>query len=266
MDGVVTRETVVRLTCFGAVFVIMALWEVLAPCRVGILPRGRRWPGNLGILLVDVALVRLLMPLLAVEMAVLSVRNEWGLFNAVGVPGWLAFMVSFLALDLLVYGQHVMFHKVPWFWRLHRMHHTDTGFDVTTGLRFHPLEILLSMLLKIAAVGLLGAPVLAVLIFEVVLNATALFNHGNVRLPAALEPWIRACLVTPDMHRVHHSIHPDEFNSNFGFNLSWWDRLFGTWTDQPRDGHRQMMIGLEQFRDHRSVEVHWLLAQPFLKS
>jgi sterol desaturase/sphingolipid hydroxylase (fatty acid hydroxylase superfamily) len=180
------------------------------------------------------------------------------------VPFWAAFIASLLLLDLSIYAQHVVFHKVPILWRLHRMHHTDLDFDVTTALRFHPLEIVLSMLVKLAVVGLLGAPAVAVLVFEVLLNATAMFIHGNVGLPPRFDRALRRLVVTPDMHRVHHSIRREETDSNFGFNLSWWDRLFGTYRDQPRDGHAGMTIGLEYFRDWRATRLDGLLMQPFL--
>ncbi|MDZ7736662.1 MAG: sterol desaturase family protein [Gammaproteobacteria bacterium] len=179
---------------------------------------------------------------------------------------WLAVVVSFLALDLLIYGQHIAFHKIPWLWRLHRVHHTDTAIDATTGVRFHPIEIVLSMLLKMLGVALLGAPVLAVILFEVVLNATSLFNHANINLPLDIDRWLRRVVVTPDMHRVHHSVVRRETDSNFGFNLPWWDRLFGTYRAQPQAGHLQMRIGLDIFRDRRSRWLHWLLLQPFMKT
>jgi sterol desaturase/sphingolipid hydroxylase (fatty acid hydroxylase superfamily) len=186
----------------------------------------------------------------------------WGLFNIVEAPFWLAFAASFLALDLAIYLQHVMFHAVPALWRLHRMHHADLEFDVTTGLRFHPVEILLSMGIKLAAVMALGPPAIAVLVFEVLLNATAMFNHGNVCLPTAMDRVLRWVVVTPDMHRVHHSILPSETNSNFGFNLPWWDRLLGTYRAQPRDGHEGMTIGIEQFRTRRDLRFDRMLIQP----
>jgi sterol desaturase/sphingolipid hydroxylase (fatty acid hydroxylase superfamily) len=212
---------------------------------------------------VDTVLLRLAFPLLAVGLAALAARQGWGLLNRGTLPAWLAFGLAVLALDLTIYLQHVMFHAVPALWRLHRMHHTDLDFDVTTGLRFHPIEIALSMGIKLAAVTVLGPPPAAVLVFEVLLNGTALFNHGNIRLPLALDRVLRLLLVTPDMHRVHHSIFPSETNSNFGFNLPWWDRLCGTYRAQPRDGHDAMTIGIDQFREPRELWLHRLLVQPF---
>jgi sterol desaturase/sphingolipid hydroxylase (fatty acid hydroxylase superfamily) len=223
-----------------------------------------RWTNNLGVVVVDMIVLRLSFPILAVGLALLAQERGWGLLNAFDVPLWLAFAVSVLTLDLAIYLQHVMFHAVPALWRLHRMHHADLEFDVTTGLRFHPVEILLSMGIKLAVVAVLGPPAVAVLVFEVLLNATAMFNHSNVRLPLGLDRVLRWIVVTPDMHRVHHSIHPSETNSNFGFNLPWWDRLLGTYRAQPRQGHEAMTIGIEQFRTPRDLWLDRMLIQPLL--
>jgi sterol desaturase/sphingolipid hydroxylase (fatty acid hydroxylase superfamily) len=187
----------------------------------------------------------------------------WGLFNLMAVPAWVGVVSSVVVLDLAIYLQHVLFHAVPVLWRLHRMHHADLEFDVSTGLRFHPLEILLSMLIKFTVIVALGAPAVAVLIFEVLLNATSMFNHGNVRIPTSLDRTLRWIVVTPDMHRVHHSILSRETNSNFGFNLPWWDRLFGTYWAQPTAGHDGMTIGIEQFREPRELGLDRMLLQPF---
>ncbi|MDQ2695878.1 MAG: sterol desaturase family protein [Pseudomonadota bacterium] len=263
MNSLLEHETAVRLGAFAGVLLAMAAWELWRPRR----PRHvrlRRWLANLGIVAVDVAALRLLVPVLAVAMALEAGARGWGLLNVLDTPWWLAVVLSLLLFDLAIYVQHVVFHKVPLLWRLHRMHHTDTDIDVTTGVRFHPLEIVLSMFIKLAVVVLLGTPAVAVLLFEVILNATALFNHSNVGLPESADRWLRWVVVTPDMHRVHHSIHRDETDSNFGFNLPWWDRIFGTYRAQPRDGHLGMTIGLSIFRDRRSLDLHWLLLQPFL--
>jgi sterol desaturase/sphingolipid hydroxylase (fatty acid hydroxylase superfamily) len=202
------------------------------------------------------------LPVLAVGFALLAEARGWGLLNAFEVAFALALPVSLLALDLAIYLQHVLFHAVPALWRLHRVHHADLEFDVTTGLRFHPIEILLSMGIKLAVVAALGPPAIAVLVFEVLLNATSMFNHGNVRIALGLDRILRWIVVTPDMHRVHHSIHANETNSNFGFNLPWWDRLLGTYRAQPRDGHEGMTIGIEQFRTPRELWLDRLLIQP----
>jgi len=264
MTDLLNHEPTIRLICFLVVLLAMMLWEWRLPRRTPSLPRTRRWPANLGIVVVDSVVLRLVFPVLAVGAAKVAEANGWGLFHWLNAPLGLAFIASLLLLDLAIYAQHVAFHKVPALWRLHRMHHTDLDFDVTTALRFHPLEIVLSMLIKLAVVVLLGAPPVAVMLFEVILNATAMFNHGNVRLPLKLDRALRLALVTPDMHRVHHSIRPEETDSNFGFNLTWWDRLFDTYRDQPRDGHTGMTIGLEYFRDWRATALYGLLTQPFL--
>jgi sterol desaturase/sphingolipid hydroxylase (fatty acid hydroxylase superfamily) len=259
----INPEAAIRLSVFIGVFAIMALWEVAAPRRPLTVSKGLRWYANIGIVVVNTLVARIVMPVLPIGMAEIAADRGWGLFNMVGAPAWLAVVVSFVLLDLMIYGQHVLVHKVPLLWRLHRMHHADLDFDVTTGARFHPLEILFSFVLKIAAVALLGAPALAVLIFEVVLNATAMFNHGNVRLPAAIDRVLRLFVVTPEMHRVHHSIKRYETDSNYGFNLPWWDRLFGTYRAQPADGHTDMTIGLPFFREPREEHLHRMLLQPF---
>ena len=259
---VIAAEPALRLGFFLGILVIMALWEVLAPRRLQTIGRWRRWPNNLGVVLIDTLLVRLLFPLAGVGMALLAAQNEWGLFNLLPVPTWLAVPAAVLLLDLIIYGQHVTFHAVPLLWRLHRMHHADLEFDVTTGLRFHPGEILFSMLIKLAAVALLGAAPPAVLIFEILLNVTSLFNHGNVRLPSGLDRILRLIVVTPDMHRVHHSIDRRETDSNFGFNVPWWDRLFGTYRAQPALGHDRMTIGIPAFRDPRELRLDRMLLQP----
>lgn len=261
-DTLLANEPTIRLGLLLGVLVAMAAWEVVAPRRRREIPRLIRWTNNLGVVAVDTILVRLAFPLVAVALAALAAERGWGLFNVLDVPLSLAFIVSVLALDLAIYLQHVMFHAVPALWRLHRMHHADLEFDVSTGLRFHPLEILLSMGLKLAVVATLGPPAVAVLVFEVLLTATSMFNHANVRIPKRIDRVLRLLVVTPDMHRVHHSIHPAETNSNFGFNLPWWDRMLGTYRPQPREGHEGMTIGIEQFRTRRDLWLDRMLIQP----
>jgi sterol desaturase/sphingolipid hydroxylase (fatty acid hydroxylase superfamily) len=258
-----TIEIAIRIFAFAAVFAAMALWELWRPCRTLAAGRKPRWPSNLGILVVNVLAVRLVVPTAAVGAAVYAAGNGLGLINLLGLRLSVASLVGFLALDLAIYLQHVLFHKVPVLWRLHRMHHADLDVDVTTGLRFHPFEILISMLIKIAVIVAVGIPALAVLLFEVVLNATSMFNHGNVTMPHWLDRAIRFVLVTPDMHRVHHSVLRHETDSNFGFNLPWWDRLFGTYRAEPEAGHTGMTIGLPAFRDRRELRLDRLLTQPF---
>ncbi len=263
-DSVLAHEPIVRGAIFLAVLLGMAVWELSAPRRRGEIPRLLRWSNNIALVVIDTILLRVTFPVLAVGAAVLAEERGWGLFHALEVPVLLAGVLGFLALDLAIYLQHVLFHAVPVLWRLHRMHHADLEFDVSTGLRFHPVEILLSMGIKLGVVAALGPPALAVLVFEVVLNATSLFNHSNVRLGGA-DRIVRLFVVTPDMHRVHHSVRPSETNRNFGFNLPWWDRLFGTYTAQPRDGHEGMTIGLGEFRTRRDLWLDRMLLQPFRK-
>jgi sterol desaturase/sphingolipid hydroxylase (fatty acid hydroxylase superfamily) len=258
-----THEAAIRLGAFIAVFTAMALWEAVAPRRARSYSRLRRWPSNLSIVALNTVLIRVLLPATAVSLALAGEKRGWGLLNHLPVPGWMAVVASVVVLDLAIYFQHVMFHAVPALWRVHRMHHADLDFDVTTGARFHPIEIVLSMVIKFGAVVALGPPALGVLVFEVLLNATSMFNHGNVRIPVPLDRYLRWLLVTPDMHRVHHSIVVNETNSNFGFNLSWWDRLLGTYRAQPGVGHEGMTIGIEQFRQARELWLDRMLLQPF---
>lgn len=256
-------EPRLRLATFIGVLAVMVLWETLAPYRLRQQPRFMRWSGNLGILVLGTVLVRLLIPFAPVGAAALAATRGWGLFNILQVPAWTAFAISFLALDLVIYAQHRVMHRLPLLWRLHRMHHTDLELDATTGLRFHPFEITFSLALKIAAILALGAPPVAVMVFEIVLNASSLFNHGNVRMPANLEAALRLMIVTPLMHRVHHSAAPMETDSNFGFNFSWWDRLFASYRAAPAAGYEHMTIGLAAFRDPTDNRLDRLLAQPF---
>ncbi len=258
-----THESEIRLGAFAGIFAAMALWELLAPRRAQAIGRIKRWPSNVGVVVLDTVLVRLVFPTAAIGIALLAEARGWGLFDALKAPTSLAVIASVVLLDLAIYLQHALFHAVPVLWRLHRMHHADLEFDVTTGARFHPLEILLSMAIKLGVVAALGTPAVAVLIFEVLLNATSMFNHGNVNLPQRFDRVLRWLVVTPDMHRVHHSAVPRETNSNFGFNLPWWDRLCGTYRAQPAAGHEAMTIGLEQFRDPRELRLDRMLLQPF---
>lgn len=261
-DLLLTNEATIRLAIFLGILVAMAIWEVAAPRRRIEIPRVIRWTNNLGVVVIDTILVRLTYPIVAVGLALTAQENGWGLFNIFEAPTWVAVLASIIILDLAIYLQHVMFHAVPALWRLHRMHHADQAIDVTTGLRFHPIEILMSMGVKLAVVLALGPPAVAVLVFEVILNATAMFNHSNVRIPLNIDRILRLFVVTPDMHRVHHSIDRAETDSNYGFNLPWWDRLLGTYTAQPRKGHEDMTIGIEQFRTVRDQWLDKMLIQP----
>ncbi|MGD8910284.1 MAG: sterol desaturase family protein [Chromatiales bacterium] len=263
-DWLLANEIGLRLGFFIGIFALMALWEIIAPCRALSVSKAGRWFNNIGLVVLNSLLLRLLFPAAAVGLAALAQEQGWGVLNTLDIPLLPAAVISVIAMDFVIYLQHVMVHAVPVFWRLHRVHHADLDYDVTTGARFHPIEIILSMLIKFAAILVLGPPVVAVLIFEVLLNATAMFNHGNVRLPVALDRVLRWFVVTPDMHRVHHSVEDDEANSNFGFNLPWWDRLLGTYRDQPRSGHQDMIIGIHHYRDPKQVErLPGMLALPF---
>jgi len=256
------NEASIRLGVFIGVITAMALWEAVTPRRQRSYSRLTRWPSNLAIVALNTALLRILLPATAVSLAVLGAQRGWGLLNNLPLPWWSTVIGSVVLLDLAIYLQHVMFHAVPAFWRFHRMHHADLDFDVTTGARFHPIEIILSMLIKLGVVAALGASAPGVLSFEVLLNATSMFNHGNVRISVGLDGWLRWLVVTPDMHRVHHSVVVGETNSNFGFNLPWWDRLLGTYRDQPGAGHQGMTIGIEQFRQARELWLDRMLLQP----
>ena len=258
-------EPSIRLAAFFGIFALMAIWEAAAPRRARLYPRRVRWVANLGLVVLDSVVLRLAFPMAAVAFAMLAAERGWGLLNAFALPGWAALLLAVVALDLAIYLQHVMFHAVPALWRLHRVHHADPDFDVTTGARFHPIEIVLSMLIKFAVIAVLGAPAAAVLVFEVLLNATSMFNHANLRLPAGVDRILRLLLVTPDMHRVHHSMEVAEANSNFGFNLPWWDRLFGTYRAAARLPQERMAIGVQGLSgDERCVRLPGLLALPFV--
>ncbi|MBT5013854.1 MAG: sterol desaturase family protein [Rhodospirillaceae bacterium] len=264
LDLLLDNEPTVRLSVFLGVFALIAIWEAASPRRERGYSRWLRWTSNLGIVAVNTVVIRLLFPIAAVGMAVATADSGWGLLNIIDLPVWLEILIAVVLLDMVIYLQHVMVHAVPVLWRLHRMHHADLDYDVTTGARFHPIEIILSMAIKLATVSVLGASPAAVIIFEVLLNATAMFNHGNLRLPLAIDQAIRVLIVTPDMHRVHHSVIPAETNSNFGFNLSIWDRLFGTYCAQPSMGHDDMTLGIEDFRTAADMRLDKMLMQPFV--
>lgn len=264
-DWILAHEPALRLTAFAGVLVLLLIAEVLWPRRAAPMRRRLRWGANLPMVAVDTLFVRVLIPLGATGVALWAQGRGVGLLHQVQWPLAAEAMLAFLAFDCLIYWQHRIFHQVPLLWRLHRMHHSDIEFDATTAVRFHPVEILLSMLIKMGAVLVLGAPAIAVIAFEIALNATAMFNHANLRLPLDLDRVLRRLVVTPDMHRVHHSTHRREHNSNYGFNLPWWDHLFRSYTDQPAEGHTQMVIGLNQFREAAGQRLLPLLAQPFQK-
>lgn len=264
-EFLLTNEIEIRMAFFFGMLVLIGLWELAAPKRALTVSKVVRWTNNLGLVLLNSFLIRLIFPAAAIGVAKLASEQGWGLFNYYDVPFWLAVVVAVIIMDFVIYVQHVMVHSIPVLWRLHRVHHADLDYDVTTGSRFHPLEIILSMIIKFATILLLGPSIVAVIIFEIMLNATAMFNHGNIGLPKKLDKVIRWFLVTPDMHRVHHSTEDDEANSNFGFSLTWWDRLLGTYREEPRGGQIGMTIGINKFRDPK--QVSWLpgmLVLPFV--
>lgn len=256
-------EAGIRLAGFFGVLLIMALWERMAPRKQRVDILGRRWKDNLGLVAADTLIVRLLIPVLPVSLAFAAAENGWGLLNYINLSPPASWLITVIVLDFIIYIQHVLFHVLPLLWRLHKVHHSDLDIDVTTGIRFHPVEILISMGIKLTAVAAFGFPAGAVLLFEVLLNATSLFNHANAYIPRGLDRIIRLLIVTPDMHRVHHSVIMEESDRNFGFNFSWWDRLFGTYQAQPSAGHDGMTIGLADIR--RPHSFFRLLAMPFVK-
>ena len=257
------HDLTIRLIAFLGILTLMAMWEVVAPRRTLQTSKPQRWMSNLAIALINTVVLRVLFASGAMGMALLAQEQHWGLLNNVVFPVWLELLIAFIALDLLLYLQHVMFHAIPALWRLHMMHHSDLDVDVTTGIRFHPGEVALSMLIKLGAIVLIGAPTTAVLVFEVILNATSMFNHSNVRIPASIDRLLRWFIVPPDMHRIHHSTLPQETNRNFGFNLPWWDHLLGTYLKDPSQTHGTMMLGLTQFRDASRLTLSGILGLPF---
>lgn len=255
-------ETLIRLGSFITLFILFGVWEIVAPRRALTARKAIRWMSNIGLVVLSSAALALIPALASMAMAHLAVEQQWGLFNHLNWPYALTFLLSVVALDFIIYLQHVMFHVVPLLWRLHRVHHSDVDLDASSGIRFHVVEIVLSMVLKLAAIVTLGPPVVAVLVFEILLNGTALFNHANIRLPQKVDALLRLFIVTPDMHRVHHSVIPEETDSNFGFNLAIWDRICGTYRAQPERGHEGMTIGIDAFREERDQWLHHLLLQP----
>ncbi|MDT8427863.1 MAG: sterol desaturase family protein [Pseudomonadales bacterium] len=264
-ERILTLEPLIRFGVLLGMLTLMAIWEMLAPRRALTLSKAWRWLNNGSMIITGTLLTRLVFPAGLVGLALFVESRGWGLLQVLEMPAWVAVLIAVVVLDFTIWVQHVLFHAVPALWRLHRMHHADLDFDLSTGLRFHPLELLLSYGVKATVVVAIGAPVLAVLIFEIILNSLALFNHSNVRLPLAIDRVLRRLIVTPDFHRVHHSWHADETNSNFGFNLSLWDRFLGTYRPQPRDGHTSMTIGLKEFRDPAWERFDRMLIQPFMQ-
>lgn len=266
MDLETNFQLYLRMGLFLGLLLLFLLAESLWPRRKKIAQTSRRWMTNIGMTVVSNLLIRLIEPVTAILAASYAISKGWGLLNLVTLPSLLSFLLALVILDLAIYGQHVATHKIPLLWRLHKVHHSDRDIDTTTALRFHPLEILFSVLFKVGVILLLGPAVLAVLIFEIVLNGSAMFNHSNLKLPRVLDRFLRLFIVTPDMHRVHHSVHMNETNSNYGFNLSIWDRIFGTYIAQPKDGHDAMKIGLSEYQSERPSSFVWSLLLPFKRN
>lgn len=263
-EFVIAHEATIRMAFFVGIFLAVALVELIVPRRSLTTSKTSRWVGNIGIVFINAFVLRILFPAGAVGISVWIGHQGWGIFNHIQWPFWLEVMLTIIILDFVIYMQHVMFHAVPILWRLHMMHHADMDYDLTTGTRFHPIEIIISLGIKAGAITVLGAPPVGVIIFEILLNGTAMFNHGNFFIPLGIDRVLRLLVVTPDMHRVHHSVFPNETNTNFGFNLPWWDRLCGTYRSQPTNGHAQMTIGLNQFRDPSRLTLPWMIALPFI--
>ncbi|KXO12777.1 putative sterol desaturase [Moritella sp. JT01] len=266
-EWLIANGNTLRASAFIGLLILLAISEHYQPKRPLTVSKSQRWGNNLAIVLVNNLVLKLFVPFLAIDAAIFAEQQQWGLSSLASLGSstnqMLIIMVSIMLLDAAIYFQHKIFHHIPVLWRLHRMHHSDLDIDVTTAIRFHPIEIVLSMLIKIAVIIALGVPVIAVVLFEMLLNLTAMFNHSNIRLPAKIDRYIRYILVTPDMHRVHHSVNGHETNHNFGFCLPWWDHLFGSYQAQPKLGHQQMQIGLPYFRDPKECQVQRMLTQPF---
>ena len=259
-------DIAIRVIAFLSVFGLMASWEIVAPRRQLSALRLKRWVANLSVAVLNTAVIRIVLASGAVGVAMVSAEQGWGIFNILNWPIWMEVILAVLALDLLIYVQHVAFHAVPVLWKVHMVHHADPDYDVTTAVRFHPVEALSSMVIKIAGVMVIGASPTAVLAFEVILNGMAMFNHANVRILSPVDRFLRWMMVTPDMHRTHHSIIYEESNRNFGFNLSWWDRMFGTYLENPSKGHERMTLGLKQFRNPACMKLLNILRLPFQRA
>jgi sterol desaturase/sphingolipid hydroxylase (fatty acid hydroxylase superfamily) len=259
------QQSVFRLTAFFGIFALMAAWEVVAPRRALRVSRPARWFTNLSITFLNSVVGRYLFPITATWLALSAQAHGWGILNYLNAPHLVGGIISIAILDVAIYAQHFFFHKIRFFWYFHGMHHTDLDIDVTTGARFHPVEIAISLVIKMGLIILIGIPAWSFLLFEILLNGTSMFNHSNVRINTKIDRFLRLVLVTPDMHRVHHSVIIKERDSNFGFNLPWWDRIFGTYKSQPAAGHDNMVIGLANFRDPKGLTLHRLLTLPFVK-
>jgi len=259
-------EGVERLAIFTGVLAVMILWEVIAPRRQILISRWQRWSANFALSVLSMVLMRVTIATAALWAANTAMENSWGLLHLIDLPAVAGFVISIVLLDLAIYGQHRASHQWKWLWRLHKVHHTDLDFDVTTAIRFHPIEIFISMAYKVVCILIIGVNPVAVVVFEIILSSCALFNHSNIRIPLVIDKVIRLFLVTPDMHRVHHSVIQTETDSNYGFSISIWDRLFNSYIDQPQQGHIEMKIGLTQYQHIKDVNIPKLLLMPFKRA
>lgn len=267
IDWVALNDVFIRLIFFFSIFALIVIWEIFRPRKDLNESKSIRWISNLSLVALNSLIVRILLPVTSIGVAVLAHTEQWGLLNLIELPGWLAVIIAVVLMDFAIYLQHLLMHAAPFLWRLHQVHHADLDVDVTTGLRFHPLEILISMLFKFVVIAALGVPVVAVVIFEVLLNASSMFNHGNIFIPSQMDRALRHVLVTPDMHRLHHSVNPRWRNRNFGFCLTWWDRIFGTYLTQPFDVHDDIKLGLKtEDQSKTSIRLIGMLLMPFKKA
>lgn len=259
------HEPLIRSIAFLSILILMLIWEHAAPRRHTVAPTCKRRLNNIALILVASVIIRFLLPVLVLlEVTQQVSQAKLGILNLINLPFWIEVLLAYVMLDVVVYWQHVLMHKIPLLWRLHRVHHSDVDMDVTTGVRFHPVEIILSLMIKAIVVMVIGAPLLAVLLFELSLNVFPMFNHSNIKLPKKLDTYLRLILVTPDMHRVHHSNQQKETDSNFGFSVPWWDYLFGSYCAQPQGGHEAMTVGLDDVKNQDAIHLHKLLKQPFI--
>jgi len=262
----IQNEPIIRMSFFFGMIILMGSWELYAPKKAPTISKAYRWVNNLGLVFFNSFIIKILLPIASTSVAVLAMQNNWGVLNYYEIPTWIGVIVFIVVMDLIIYFQHIMVHAIPIFWRLHRVHHADLDYDTTTGSRFHPIEIVLSMFIKFTAIVLIGPSVIAVILFEIILNAMAMFNHGNVSLNKTLDKYLRYFIVTPDMHRVHHSIEQHETNSNFGFNISLWDRIFGTYKQDAKAGQENMIIGIQDITEKKQTNnIFGMLMIPFIK-
>ncbi len=265
-EYIIANEPIIRLSFFVSILLLMSLFEYIIPKKELLLSKFKRWSNNISIIVVNSFLLKFIFASSIITISIYTTENKIGLLNLFEISFFFSVILSIILLDLIIYFQHRLFHKIDFFWKFHKVHHSDMDFDVTTGLRFHPIEIIISMLIKMISVFIIGVPIIAIVIFEIILSSLSMFNHSNIKLPAILDKRLRYFIVTPDMHRIHHSIHNEELNSNYGFNISLWDRIFSSYTNKPKNGYEKMTIGLKEFYDeNKTVSILNILSLPFRK-